>query len=218
MVYLTFLDFYCSCCFRRDEWIFCSENLPDLIAIILFLVNWCYSILTSQKEARIIMTSTVAIYTDGACSGNPGPGGFGAILAHNGHEKEISGSEPETTNNRMELTGAIAALEMLKKPCKVELFSDSAYMTKGMNDWMKGWQANGWKNSRKKPVLNADLWQKLLTVSERHEVMCTWTKGHAGHPMNERASKLASRAASEAAAESQPKTSKLKKPIEDCKK
>ena len=123
------------------------------------------------------MMKTVTIYTDGACSGNPGAGGYGGEL--------------ETTNNRMKLMGAIAALEALKEPCKVELFSDSSYIVKGMNEWMQGWLANGWKNSNRKAIMNADLWQRLLAAARTHSVTFTWTKGHAGCPMNERANMLA---------------------------
>lgn len=135
---------------------------------------------------------TVTIYTDGACSGNPGPGGWGAILEWNGVEKELSGGAADTTNNRMELSAVIAALSALKEPCKVTLTSDSKYVidavTKG---WAKKWQANGWVKSDKKPALNADLWEKLLALLEKHDVRFVWVKGHAGHPENERCDRLA---------------------------
>ena len=134
----------------------------------------------------------VYIYTDGACSGNPGPGGFGAILRFNGVEKEISGGEACTTNNRMELSAVIAALSALKEPCEVTLQSDSKYVidsvTKG---WVYGWKKRGWVKSDKKPALNADLWEKLLVLLERHRVEFVWIKGHAGHPENERCDALA---------------------------
>ena len=134
----------------------------------------------------------VAIFTDGACSGNPGPGGYGVILKYKGSEKELSGGERETTNNRMELTAVITGLSALKEPCEVELYSDSKYIidavTKG---WAKKWQANGWIKGDKKPALNSDLWEKLLLLLEVHKVNFIWVKGHAGHPENERCDKLA---------------------------
>ena len=134
----------------------------------------------------------VEIFTDGACSGNPGPGGWGAVLRYGSAEKELSGGAADTTNNRMELSAVIAALSALKEPCKVTLTSDSKYVidavTKG---WAKKWQANGWVKSDKKPALNADLWEKLLTLLEKHDVRFVWVKGHAGHPENERCDRLA---------------------------
>lgn len=136
----------------------------------------------------------VMIYTDGSCRKNPGPGGWGAILVHGGREKEISGGEAETTNNRMELSAAINALEALRKPCKVTLTSDSKYMidsiTKG---WVYSWKKNGWKKSDKSPALNPDLWEKLLGLLKIHEVEFVWVKGHAGHPYNERCDEMAQR-------------------------
>ena len=132
------------------------------------------------------------IYTDGACSGNPGPGGWGAILRYNGREKELSGGEVNTTNNRMELTAVISALQNLKEPCKVTLTTDSKYVSDGINQgWAKSWQKNGWRKGDKKPALNPDLWQKLLELLEIHEVNIVWVKGHAGHPENERCDALA---------------------------
>lgn len=134
----------------------------------------------------------VEIFTDGACSGNPGPGGFGAILRYNGVEKEISGGEANTTNNRMELSGVIEALRLLKEPCEVVLCSDSKYVcdaiTKG---WAKSWRKNGWRKADKKPALNADLWEILLQLLEQHKVTVNWVKGHAGHAENERCDRLA---------------------------
>ena len=134
----------------------------------------------------------VDIFTDGACSGNPGPGGWGAILRFNGIEKELSGGERETTNNRMEMTAVITALSALKERCEVTLYSDSKYIidsvTKG---WAKGWKARGWKKADKSPALNADLWEKLLDLLEIHKVELIWVKGHAGHPENERCDSLA---------------------------
>ena len=134
----------------------------------------------------------VEIFTDGACSGNPGPGGWGAVLRYGSAEKELSGGAADTTNNRMELSAVIAALSALKEPCKVTLTSDSKYVidavTKG---WAKKWQANGWVKTDKKPALNADLWEKLLTLLEKHDVRFVWVKGHAGHPENERCDRLA---------------------------
>lgn len=133
----------------------------------------------------------VAIFTDGACSGNPGPGGWGALLRYGGHERELSGGEPATTNNRMELTAAIEALAALKRPCTVDLYTDSAYLRHGITEWIGRWKQNGWRTAQKKPVLNADLWQRLDAARERHQVRWHWIKGHAGHPENERADALA---------------------------
>ena len=133
----------------------------------------------------------VIIYTDGACSGNPGPGGWGAILVHGENRKELSGGEPETTNNRMELQAAIEALGALKRPCKVALYTDSVYVRDGITKWIQGWQRNGWRTAAKKPVKNVELWQTLLAALQQHDVDWHWVKGHAGHPENERADELA---------------------------
>ncbi len=134
----------------------------------------------------------IRIYTDGACSGNPGPGGWGAILEYNGTRKEISGGEPNTTNNRMELTGIIEALSLLKEPCEVDFWSDSKYVIDGLSKgWAKGWRARGWVKSDKKPALNPDLWARLLDLSAPHTIHYNWIKGHAGHPENERCDALA---------------------------
>jgi len=139
-----------------------------------------------------IQRKHVTIFTDGACSGNPGPGGWGAILRYNQVEKELSGGEKETTNNRMELTAAISALSALKEPCSVTLYSDSKYLVDGMSKgWAKGWRAKGWRKSDGKPALNPDLWQQLLDLFERHEVELVWIKGHNEHPENERCDRLA---------------------------
>ena len=135
----------------------------------------------------------VVAYTDGACSGNPGPGGWGAILTHGGHEKELSGGEAHTTNNRMELMAAIAALDALKRPSKVELHTDSKYVHDGISQWIRGWKRNGWKTADKKPVKNDDLWKRLDAARSRHDVKWHWVKGHAGHELNERADGLANR-------------------------
>jgi len=140
------------------------------------------------------MSMNVEIYCDGACSGNPGPGGYGAILRCNGQEKEISGGEDKTTNNRMELTGAIKALESLKRPCSVVLTTDSQYLAKGMTEWLDGWVRKGWKNSKKEPVLNRDLWERLLELSKIHRIEWVWVRGHDGHEENERCDELARRA------------------------
>ncbi|WP_376690044.1 ribonuclease HI [Wenzhouxiangella sp. EGI_FJ10409] len=142
------------------------------------------------------MSEPVHIWTDGACLGNPGPGGWGALLRWNGHESELSGGEPETTNNRMELMAAIRGLESLKRPCRVVLTTDSQYVRKGITEWMTNWKKNGWKTAAKKPVKNAELWQRLDKARERHDVQWDWVKGHSGHPENERADELASAAAS----------------------
>ena len=133
----------------------------------------------------------VIIHTDGACSGNPGPGGWGAILAYGGTVKELSGGEANTTNNRMELTGAIMALEALTRPSRVEVHTDSQYMRDGITKWIHGWKRNGWKTADRKPVKNAELWQALLEASEPHRIEWHWVRGHAGHPENERADQLA---------------------------
>lgn len=134
----------------------------------------------------------VYIYTDGACSGNPGAGGWGAVLKYQGHEKELSGFEPDTTNNRMELTAVISALEALKEPCEVVLTTDSKYVCDGIEKgWARSWRANGWRKSDKKPALNPDLWGRLLDLLEVHKVSFVWVRGHAGHPENERCDQLA---------------------------
>lgn len=133
----------------------------------------------------------VEIFTDGACSGNPGPGGWGAILRYNGNEKELSGGEADTTNNRMELMAAIEALNALKSHCKVDLHTDSVYVRDGIGKWIHGWKKNGWRTADKKPVKNAELWQALDAARSRHDVTWHWVKGHAGHPENERADELA---------------------------
>jgi ribonuclease HI len=139
------------------------------------------------------MTPKVVIHTDGACSGNPGPGGWGAILQSGKHEKELFGGEPATTNNRMELMAAIQALEALSKPCKVELHTDSKYVMDGISQWIHGWKARGWKTADKKPVKNEDLWRRLDAARSRHDVDWRWVKGHAGHELNEKADELARR-------------------------
>lgn len=133
----------------------------------------------------------VTVFTDGACSGNPGPGGWGAILMSGPHRKELSGGEAETTNNRMELFAAIAALEALKRASKVELHTDSNYLKNGITQWIHGWKRNGWRTADKKPVKNAELWQRLEAATKRHQIDWHWVKGHAGHAENERADELA---------------------------
>jgi ribonuclease HI len=135
--------------------------------------------------------STVSIWTDGACSGNPGPGGWGVILVAGEHRKELFGGEPDTTNNRMELMAAISALEALKKPCDITLHIDSQYVRQGITQWIHGWKKNGWKTADKKSVKNAELWQRLEEATKRHRIDWQWVKGHAGDPMNERADELA---------------------------
>lgn len=133
----------------------------------------------------------VEIFSDGACSGNPGPGGYGTILRYGEHEKELSGYDPETTNNRMELLGAISGLEALKGRCRVRLITDSQYLVRGMTEWIDGWLKKGWKNSKKEEVANRDLWERLLDLTEKHQVEWVWVKGHAGHAENERCDELA---------------------------
>ena len=137
------------------------------------------------------MSAPVVIWTDGACSGNPGPGGWGAILTFNGRERELCGGEELTTNNRMELMAAIQALETLTRACEVELHTDSQYLRGGVMGWIHGWKRNGWKTADKKPVKNVELWQRLDEAAQRHNVDWRWVKGHAGHEMNERADELA---------------------------
>ena len=137
----------------------------------------------------------VEIFTDGACKGNPGPGGWGVLLRMGRHEKELSGGEPATTNNRMEMTAVIRALDALIEPCEVTIHSDSRYVIDGMTQWIHGWQKKGWVNSSKKPVRNADLWHELIEAARRHKVTWHWVKGHDGHVENERADRLASAAA-----------------------
>lgn len=134
---------------------------------------------------------TVEIYTDGACSGNPGPGGWGAVLRYGTHEKELNGGEAETTNNRMEMMAVIESLAALKKPCIIDLYTDSIYVRDGVTKWLSGWKAKGWKTAAKKPVKNQDLWERIDTEMQRHTVNWHWVKGHAGHPENERADELA---------------------------
>jgi ribonuclease HI len=144
-----------------------------------------------SDAARTDARPSVVIYTDGACSGNPGPGGWGAILISGTHRKELSGGEAPTTNNRMELMAAIAALEALKKPSHVELHTDSIYLRDGITKWIHGWRRNGWKTADKKPVKNAELWQRLLEAQARHQVDWRWVKGHSDHAENDRADELA---------------------------
>ncbi|MBW2000153.1 MAG: ribonuclease HI [Deltaproteobacteria bacterium] len=136
----------------------------------------------------------VEIYTDGACSGNPGPGGYGAILRYGGREKEISGCHPNTTNNRMEMTAVIEALRLLKRPCKLRVITDSNYVVKGMTEWMDGWIKHNWFNARKQPVQNRDLWEELLRLSRNHDIEWVWIRGHAGSKENERCDLLARQA------------------------
>ena len=135
----------------------------------------------------------VEIFTDGACRGNPGPGGWGAVLRYGEHEKELCGGEAQTTNNRMELTAAIRALESLKRPCSVQLTTDSSYVRNGITEWLPNWKKRGWKTAAKKPVKNADLWQRLDRAVQAHRISWHWVKGHSGHPENEHADMLANR-------------------------
>lgn len=150
-----------------------------------------------MREERASMSEeqdkngTVTIYTDGACSGNPGPGGWGVVMIFGDHRKEFCGGEPDTTNNRMELSAAIEALDGLKRSCTIDLWTDSTYVREGITNWIKSWKKNGWRTAQKKPVKNAELWQRLDVARERHDISWHWVKGHAGHPENERADELA---------------------------
>ncbi|PMR77449.1 ribonuclease HI [Billgrantia endophytica] len=137
---------------------------------------------------------SVTVYTDGACRGNPGPGGWGAVLSSGQHEKTLNGFEPNTTNNRMELMAAIMSLRALKRECKVELWTDSEYLRKGITEWIHGWMKRGWKTASRQPVKNAELWRELLEEAGRHQIQWHWVKGHSGHPGNERADALANAA------------------------
>ncbi len=148
---------------------------------------------TRDRTVPHTTSERVVIYTDGACSGNPGPGGWGAILQFRGAERELSGGEPLTTNNRMEMTAALEGLNALKRPCTVDLFTDSQYLMQGMTSWMKNWKQRGWKTADNKPVKNEDLWRRLDEARSRHQVTWKWVKGHAGHALNERADQLANR-------------------------
>jgi ribonuclease HI len=143
------------------------------------------------------MTTRVEIFTDGACRGNPGPGGWGALLRYGGHEKTIKGAERETTNNRMELMAAISALEKLSRPCKVDLTTDSQYVRKGITEWLANWKKRNWKTSARQPVKNVDLWQRLEAATHQHDITWHWVRGHTGHPENERADELANEAIDE---------------------
>jgi ribonuclease HI len=143
------------------------------------------------------MSGRVVAYTDGACSGNPGPGGWGAVMIWGDHRRELRGAEPMTTNNRMELTAAIMTLEALKRPCHVDLHTDSQYLRQGITEWLRRWKANGWRTADRKPVKNDDLWRRLEEAAGRHHVVWHWVKGHAGHDLNERADELAREAIAE---------------------
>jgi ribonuclease HI len=146
---------------------------------------------------KAAQAKVVSIYSDGACKGNPGPGGWGALLQWNGHERELFGGEANTTNNRMELLAVIKALESLSRACQVQVYTDSQYVQKGIGEWIAGWKRRGWKTADKKPVKNEDLWRRLDELAGRHRVTWHWVRGHAGHPENERADELANRGVGE---------------------
>jgi ribonuclease HI len=150
-----------------------------------------------SKGASGVSVEVVRIYTDGACKGNPGPGGWGAVLQMDGEEKELFGGELQTTNNRMELTAVIRALELLKRPRQIEVYTDSQYVQKGISEWLHDWKRRGWRTADKKPVKNVDLWQELDRLAGAHRIAWHWVKGHAGHPENERADALANRGVEE---------------------
>jgi ribonuclease HI len=150
--------------------------------------------LSAVEKHGMTASKTVEIYTDGACSGNPGPGGWGSVLLYNGHRREISGGARDTTNNRMEMMAVIEALEALKRPCRVVVHTDSVYVMKGITEWMSQWKARNWKTAAKKPVKNVDLWQALDQALARHQVRWKWVKGHSGVTENERADELARQA------------------------
>ncbi|TXH93397.1 MAG: ribonuclease HI [Rheinheimera sp.] len=150
------------------------------------------------------MHKTVEIYTDGSCLGNPGPGGYGVVMKYQQHVKELSGGFIETTNNRMELMAAIAALECLKRPCSVDISTDSQYVRQGITQWLVNWKRNNWRTAAKEPVKNKDLWQRLDTACQSHDIRWHWVKGHAGHPENERCDELAREAATHQATEPDP--------------
>lgn len=143
------------------------------------------------------MTERIEIFTDGACKGNPGPGGWGALMRYKGKERELYGGEPDTTNNRMELLAVISALEVLTRPASVRVTTDSRYVQNGITDWIKNWKLNGWKTASRKPVKNSDLWQRLDQLVARHDVHWAWVKGHSGHPENELADSLANKGVEE---------------------
>jgi ribonuclease HI len=150
--------------------------------------------MASERDQGAAAGAAVQIWTDGGCRPNPGPGGWAAILVYRGHERELSGAEPATTNNRMELTAAAAALEALTRPCRVVLHTDSEYVRNGISRWLAGWVRRNWRNSAGDPVANMDLWRRLLAAAERHRIEWRWIRGHAGDAMNERADALATRA------------------------
>ncbi len=152
--------------------------------------------MASSAEGQA-QSGAVIIYTDGGCKGNPGPGGWGVLMMYNGRERELWGGEPHTTNNRMELMAAIAALEALKRPCRVELYTDSQYLRNGITTWIGGWKARGWKTAQNDPVKNVDLWQRLDEAQRPHKVSWHWVRGHSGHPENERVDGLAQRGIAE---------------------
>ncbi len=147
--------------------------------------------MSAPSQNHVSQADSVEIFTDGACSGNPGPGGWGAILRFRGVEKELKGGDPATTNNRMEMMAVLEALRTLTRPCAVDIYTDSQYVMKGMTEWLKGWKARGWKTADRSPVKNVDLWQLLDEAVSRHKVAWHWVKGHAGHVENERADQLA---------------------------
>ncbi len=194
---LYFLVIHCIMSLHFGGRWFCIPKARDQAwdlqdRLLIWLRLFCLHIGRKLRIRNRTYMKTVTIYTDGACSGNPGPGGWGAILMYGPHKREISGGQANTTNNRMELTAVISALELLKEPCQVELWSDSKYVIDALEKgWAKGWRARGWVKSDKKPALNPDLWERLLDLCDTHTVRTHWVKGHAENPYNNRCDEMA---------------------------
>ena len=184
---------YCIMMIRHGrKWMWKNRAWTEAMDVQEKIAAWGKRLLPGRRLMKRRTMKTVTIYTDGACSGNPGPGGWGAILMYGPHKRELSGGEPGTTNNRMELTAVIEALSLLKEPCVVDLWSDSKYVIDGLEKgWARGWKARGWKKADKKPALNPDLWDRLLALTDIHTLRYHWVKGHAENPYNNRCDQLA---------------------------